>query len=115
MYRRQFGSDDLVEGDMLDIVSDDFPSDGFDLLTAGFPCQPCSRRGNKKGLRDDGHRGQMYQELCRILMEQRPPYFLFENVVGLVTMDGGDATRVGDKRVFKPGRVMDRILGAFRE
>jgi len=67
-------------------------------------------------LRDDGHRGQMYQELCRTLMEQRPPYFLFENVIGLVTMDGGSAWRGVDQvRVFQPGRVMDRILGAFRE
>ena len=66
-------------------------------------------------MRDDGHRGQIYQELCRTLMEQRPPYFWFENVIGLVTMDGGSASRVDDKRVFRPGRVMDRIFGAFRE
>lgn len=35
IYRRQFGSYDLVEGDMLDIVSDDFPSNGFDIKGFG--------------------------------------------------------------------------------
>jgi len=115
IYRRQFGSYDLVEGDMLDIVSDDFPSNGFDILTAGFPCQPFSLRGEQKGLDDDGHRGQMYQELVRILMEERPPYFLFENVVGLVTMEGGFASHSNGEHKFQAGEVMERILSAFRE
>ena len=115
MYRRQFGSDDLVEGDMLDIVLDDFPLNGFDILTAGFPCQPFSSRGEQKGLGDDGHRGQLYQELVRILMEVRPAYFLFENVVGLVTMEGGRASHWTGQHIFKTGKVMDRILEAFRE
>jgi DNA (cytosine-5)-methyltransferase 1 len=114
IYRRQFGSDDLVEGDVLDIVSDDFPLNGFDILTAGFPCQPFSLRGEQKGLDDDGHRGQMYQELVRILMEERPKYFLFENVVGLVTMEGGSASHWTGEHIFKSGKVMDRILEAFR-
>eukprot|EP00979_Chaetoceros_neogracilis_P004264 scaffold751_cov154-Chaetoceros_neogracile.AAC.5 len=115
IYRRQFGSHDLVEGDMLDIVSEDFPPNGFDILTAGFPCQPFSSRGEQKGLDDDGHRGQMYQELVRILMEERPPYFLFENVVGLVTMEGGFASHSAGEHIFKAGKVMERILEAFRD
>ena len=115
LYSRHFGSDHMIRTDMLDIVSDDFPPDGFDVLTAGFPCQPFSRRGEQKGLEDDNHRGQMYQELVRILMEQRPPFFLFENVVGLVTMDGGCASHYTGEHIFKSGKVMDKILEAFRE
>mmetsp|Transcript_26676 Transcript_26676/g.32871 ORF Transcript_26676/g.32871 Transcript_26676/m.32871 type:complete len:556 (+) Transcript_26676:54-1721(+) len=115
MYRRHFGSDDLVEADMLDIVSDDFPPNGFDILTAGFPCQPFSIRGEQKGLNDDGHRGQLYQELVRVLMEEQPPFFLFENVVGLVTMEGGRASHWTGEHIFKSGKVMDRILEAFRD
>jgi len=113
----------LLECDMLDVVSDDFPPEGFDILTAGFPCQPFSARGEQKGLNDDGHRGQLYQELVRTLMEQRPPFFLFENVVGLVTMEGGHrhADRdsefakppIDGKHTFKSGKVMERILDAF--
>ena len=114
IYRRQFGPEDLNEGDMLDLVSEDYPSNGFDLLTAGFPCQPFSVRGEQKGLDDDEHRGQMYQELVRTLMEERPKYFLFENVVGLLKMEGGEASHRLGKHVFKPGKVMNVILDAFR-
>ena len=134
LYRRHFNcnhnNDHLIEADMLDIVSEDFPPSGFDILTAGFPCQPFSRRGKRKGLEDANHRGQLYQELVRVLMEQQPPFFLFENVVGLVTMDGGHAARwnwdgngKGESegtqsrehtRSFKSGKVMDKILDAFR-
>eukprot|EP00571_Detonula_confervacea_P015968 CAMPEP_0172307462 /NCGR_PEP_ID=MMETSP1058-20130122/8314_1 /TAXON_ID=83371 /ORGANISM="Detonula confervacea, Strain CCMP 353" /LENGTH=426 /DNA_ID=CAMNT_0013019635 /DNA_START=684 /DNA_END=1964 /DNA_ORIENTATION=- len=114
IYRRQFGPRDLVEGDVLDLVSEDYPSGGFDLLTAGFPCQPFSARGEQKGLDDDGHRGQMYQELVRTLMEERPKYFLFENVVGLLKMDGGVASHRLGEHVFKPGKVMNVVLDAFR-
>jgi DNA (cytosine-5)-methyltransferase 1 len=131
-YRRHFGShrtaegedknnlcSELVEGDIIDVVSDDFPKGGFDLLTAGFPCQPFSVRGKQKGLDEDGHRGQMYQELVRILMEQQPPFFLFENVVGLVTMDGGRRlgrghSSDGDQHYFEAGKTMETVLKAFR-
>jgi len=131
-YRRHFGThradeegaknklcSELIEGDVIDVVSDDFPKGGFDLLTAGFPCQPFSARGKQKGLDEDGHRGQMYQELVRILMEQQPPFFLFENVVGLVVMDGG--RRVGgghssdrNQNYFESGKTMETVLKAFR-
>ena len=123
-YRRHFGATgELVEGDILDVVSSDFPENGFDLLTAGFPCQPFSARGKKKGLDDDGHRGQMYQELVRILRAEQPSFFLFENVVGLVTMDGGkrivpDGVSSDEKysteHAFEAGRTMKIILDAFR-
>ena len=134
-YRRHFGSQnkmedccsELIQGDVLDIVASDFPSTGFDLLTAGFPCQPFSARGKKKGLDDDGHRGQMYQELVRILMEEKPSFFLFENVVGLVTMDGGRRVVQHDEisnnnnnhrhdhdHSFEAGKTMEIVLEAFR-
>ena len=129
-YRRHFGTHrsdagdnpcpELVEGDVIDIVSEDFPEGGFDLLTAGFPCQPFSARGKKKGLDDDGHRGQMYQELVRILAEEQPSYFLFENVVGLVTMDGGrrvvceSSSSDRNEHFFESGRTMETVVNAFR-
>ncbi len=129
-YRRHFGKNaietgcsELVEGDVLDVVSSDFPPDGFDILTAGFPCQPFSARGKKKGLEDDGHRGQMYQELVRILVKEQPPFFLFENVVGLVTMDGGRRVvpqgvssdeKYTTQHFFEAGKTMEIVLKAFR-
>ena len=115
IYRQYFTEDSnvLIEGDILDLSSTDFP-DHFTILTGGFPCQPFSNRGKRRGFDDD--RGQLYQELVRILMTKQPPMFLFENVAGLVTMDGGSrGKREKDIGVtFIAGKVLDGILGAFR-
>lgn len=47
-YRHNFGSNYLVEGDIRQIDASEIP--GFDVLVAGFPCQPFSVMGRKKGL-----------------------------------------------------------------
>ena len=119
VYNQHFGKDHrLIEGDVLDLIPDDFPQEGFDLLTGGFPCQPFSARGSKLGLEDDesgGHRGQLYLELVRVLQEHQPKFFLFENVLGLVTMNGGFAgyNETSKIREYKAGRTMDIIVEAF--
>ena len=59
----------------------------FDLLTGGFPCQPFSVCGARKGFADE--RGDLFFELARILESKRPRYFLFENVPGLLGIDSG--------------------------
>ncbi len=59
----------------------------FDLLTGGFPCQPFSVAGQRKGFDDE--RGNLFFELARILKDKRPRYFIFENVPGLLGIDKG--------------------------
>ena len=59
----------------------------MDLLTAGFPCQTFSQRGEQAGF--DDPRGELFLELARILTVRQPRAFLFENVAQLVTLDGG--------------------------
>uniref|UniRef100_A0A6V2SFC8 Cytosine-specific methyltransferase n=1 Tax=Emiliania huxleyi TaxID=2903 RepID=A0A6V2SFC8_EMIHU len=66
-------------GDISSVHAADLPA--FDLLTAGFPCQPFSDRGSKAGLLD--LRGQLYRELVRLLSARQPAAFLFENVASL--------------------------------
>lgn len=60
-----------------------------DILTAGFPCQPLSLAGARKGLEDDRW---LFDDICRLVsrMETRPVLFL-ENVPGLLTANGGHA------------------------
>jgi len=58
-----------------------------DLLTAGFPCQPFSSAGKKKGVRDP--RGTLFQEIVDVLAEKQPKYFVLENVKRLLTMEKG--------------------------
>lgn len=68
----------------------------FDILLAGFPCQPFSNAGNRKGVNDKNGRGTLFEECERILkckVEQghRPKAFVFENVRGIMSchMDSG--------------------------
>lgn len=59
----------------------------FDLLVGGFPCQPFSVAGKRKGIADE--RGDLFFELARILEVKRPRYFILENVPGLMGIDSG--------------------------
>lgn len=53
-----------------------------DMLTAGFPCQPFSNAGNRRGVYDE--RGELYLECLRIIENKQPKAVLFENVKGLM-------------------------------
>lgn len=59
----------------------------FELLTGGFPCQSFSIAGLRKGFEDT--RGTMFFYLAKILEQTKPLFFLFENVKGLLSHDGG--------------------------
>lgn len=59
----------------------------FDFLLAGFPCQPFSYAGKRRGFGDT--RGTLFFEIERILAQHKPKAFLLENVRGLKTHDGG--------------------------
>ena len=59
----------------------------FDVLCAGFPCQSFSVAGKRLGFEDT--RGTLFFEVARLLKAKRPAFFLLENVVGLLSHDGG--------------------------
>lgn len=59
----------------------------YDILLAGFPCQPFSRAG--KGLGFDDTRGTLFFEVARIIKDTMPRAFLLENVKGLRGHDKG--------------------------
>ena len=60
----------------------------FDILTGGFPCQPFSNAGYKKGFKDP--RGTLFYDVVKILKEMRPPAFFLENVRHLYNHDNGE-------------------------
>lgn len=59
----------------------------FDLLLAGFPCQPFSYAGKRQGFGDT--RGTLFFEVERLIDKYKPTAFLLENVRGLYTHDEG--------------------------
>lgn len=73
----------LVE-DIAPMVLEQF---GVDVVCAGFPCQPFSYGGPRRGFMDP--RGGAFFDLLRLLREGQPAAFVFENVQGLVTHSGG--------------------------
>jgi DNA (cytosine-5)-methyltransferase 1 len=59
----------------------------FDLLCAGFPCQPFSSAGHKKGFEDE--RGSIIFNIINICKMHKPTYVLLENVSNLITLENG--------------------------
>ena len=84
-YRHNFDGSNLVEGDIRDISADNIPD--FDVLTAGFPCQPFSIAGRQKGFNDK--RGNLFFEIARIIDAKRPKVVFLENVANLMEHDDG--------------------------
>ena len=72
-------------GDIKNIPSKSIPD--HDFLLAGFPCQPFSYAGYRKGLKDK--RSKLFFEIIRVLKEKKPQGFLLENVKGLASLNEG--------------------------
>lgn len=79
----------LVKKDLNDISNDDIPK--ADILTAGFPCQPFSIAGMKKGFDDE--RSNVFWKILSIIKSNSPNIIILENVKNLKTHD--------NKKTFK--------------
>ena len=80
-----FYNDNKNLGDLTTLDYNKIPSS--DILIAGFPCQTFSIVGKRAGLNDK--RGEIIYHLKDILINKNIPYFIFENVKGLINHDGG--------------------------
>ncbi len=76
--------------DVTKLGAKDFPTKSGELgvIVAGFPCQPYSIAGLRKGL-DDDRGGEIFKALLRLLATVKPKSFLLENVKGIKSHDDG--------------------------
>ncbi len=84
----------LFNADIRNMSAHEIPD--FDVLCAGFPCQPFSQAGHKRGF-DDQHsseRGNLFFNVAEILEAKKPKAFFLENVRGLVSHDNGNTFKV---------------------
>ena len=72
-------------GDITSVNKDRIPD--FEILTAGFPCQPFSNAGKKRGFQD--MRGNSFFDIAEIISLKQPEAYFLENVRQLRFHDGG--------------------------
>jgi DNA (cytosine-5)-methyltransferase 1 len=80
-YEKNF--DERPFGDITQVDPKTIPD--FDVLTGGFPCQPFSISGKKRGFEDT--RGTLFFDVCRILDEKKPKVVVLENVKHFIHHD----------------------------
>lgn len=94
VYEKNYG--ERPYGDITKIDPRDIPD--FDVLLGGFPCQPFSISGKKKGFEDT--RGTLFFNVCQIIEEKQPRVVVLENVKHLIHHD--------KKRTFKV--IIDSLI-----
>lgn len=99
-YRANFPHDPHpIAGDIRNVAEKDIPE--FDVLLAGFPCQPFSLAGvSKKNSLNRAHgfadetQGTLFFDVARIIAHHRPAAFLLENVKNLLSHDRGRTFKI---------------------
>ena len=84
LYKKNFSMD--IYGDITKVDEKAIPE--HDILCAGFPCQPFSLAGRKKGTKCS-ESGKLIDEVLRIANHHRPVFLLLENVPNILTISDG--------------------------
>lgn len=108
LYSRNFGLEPA--GDVREVDIERVPD--FDVLCAGFPCQPFSKAGPQKGLGCEKN-GDFAPLIVRWLQARRPRYFILENVPNLLRHDQGRTWRWLSRELRHAGYAVDaKVLSA---
>lgn len=112
-YRMNHPKVNVIQGDIRDISEEQLKSvmgdDGIDIIIGGPPCQSYSTLGKRQ--MDD--RAHLFEEYCRVLSIVQPKMFIFENVSGLLSMQGGKLIEIIKEEFRKLGyEVKSKLLNA---
>ena len=103
LYKKNFEMES--KGDIEGVnIQNEIPK--HDILCAGFPCQPFSVAGHRKGLADRD-RGNLFKSIIDILREKEPQYFILENVPHLKGHNDGKTWRKIKKGLKDVGYEVD--------
>jgi len=101
IYQENYGL--TPEGDINKINIDTMPD--FDILCAGFPCQPFSIAGNKKGFEDET-RGNLFYKILEIIDKKQPQTLMLENVKNLHAIHNGETFKFIKNEIEKRGYIV---------
>lgn len=87
VLRKNFNHE-IIEKDIREIGAHNLKP--VDIISGGFPCQPFSTAGKRKGKSDDRY---LWPEMLRVIRELKPSYVIGENVAGLLSMENGETLK----------------------
>lgn len=97
-------SPEIIFGDIMGRNMNEVPD--IDLYVCGFPCQPFSMLGSRKGVQDK--RGTVFECCLDVIKSKSPTYFILENVQGLLSIGRKNGSRKRD-----PGEVFKNIINSL--
>ena len=97
---RKHWSNTPIISDIRTVKGEDYETDGVTIVSGGFPCQPFSQAGKRKGTDDDRY---LWDETLRVVAETKPEWFIGENVDGLVNIQDGLVLRQVQDDLEKEG------------
>ena len=98
------------KADIRQIKLDEIPD--FEILCAGFPCQPFSIAGNGQGF-EDKQKGNLFYDILKIIDHKLPPMCILENVKNLETHDNGNTYATIERELKTRGYlVTSKVLNA---
>lgn len=108
-YKHNY-SHKIIHSDIAELNADELPED-LTVLTGGFPCQPFSVAGYRRGFDDE--RGNVYWEIERLFLKTEPEVIFLENVKNLLTHDSGNTYKTIQKSLEDAGyHVTYKIMNA---
>ena len=96
VLRKNF-KDVLIEEDIRNVRGERYSAD---IISGGFPCQPFSVAGKRKGQDDDRY---LWDETIRVVAETKPKWFVGENVEGIININNGLVLRQVQTDLEKEG------------